>query len=321
MTRKLSVLVLILMGTAFFSPGTIWAAYPEKPITLICVWGPGGANDTIARSTAESMKKYFPQPMVVVNRAGGAGTIGSAEIIAARPDGYTIGVSSGGPLTIKPHQMKLPYKTPDDYAPIALIGYQAEVLSVSAEAPFRTLQELVQYAKGNPGKLRVATTGAGGLADLIVEQLKFLAQIDVSDVPSKSGGEQIALLLGKHVDAIVTTTLEILPQFQAGKVHTLALADQKRTPMLPETLTFKEGGYEITLLAFSCLIGPKGLGSEIVAKLQEGCSKVCRDGSFIKQMEAQGFTVLYEGPEDLKKRLWKDYNLNKTLLEQMEKKK
>jgi tripartite-type tricarboxylate transporter receptor subunit TctC len=259
--------------------------------------------------------------MAVVNRAGGAGTIGTAEIVNARPDGYTIGVSSGGPLTIKPHQMKLPYKTPDDYTSIALIGYQAEVLSVSVDTPFKTLKDLVEYAKANPGKLRVATTGAGGLADLILEQLKFLAQIDMSDVPSKSGGEQIALLLGKHVDAIVTTTLEILPQVQAGKVRSLALADEKRSPMLPEVPTFKESGYDITLLAFSCLIGPKGLSVEVISRLQEGCAKVCKDVNFIKQMENQGFTVLYESTEDLKKRLWKDYNLNKKLLEHMEGKK
>lgn len=216
---------------------------------------------------------------------------------------------------------RVQHKTPDDYTSIALIGYQAEVLSVNVDTPFRTLKDLVEYAKANPGKLRVATTGAGGLADLILEQLKFLAQIDLSDVPSKSGGEQIALLLGKHVDAIVTTTLEILPQVQAGKVRSLALADEKRSPMLPEAPTFKESGYDITLLAFSCLIGPKGLAVEVISKLQEGCARVCKDVNFIKQMENQGFTVLYESTDDLKKRLRKDYNLNKKLLEHMEGKK
>jgi tripartite-type tricarboxylate transporter receptor subunit TctC len=123
------------------------------------------------------------------------------------------------------------------------------------------------------------------------------------------------------VDAIVTTTLEILPQVQAGKVRSLALADEKRSPMLPEVPTFKESGYDITLLAFSCLIGPKGLSVEVISRLQEGCAKVCKDVNFIKQMENQGFTVLYESTEDLKKRLWKDYNLNKKLLEHMEGKK
>jgi tripartite-type tricarboxylate transporter receptor subunit TctC len=305
----------------FLYPGFALAAYPEKPVTLICVWGAGGANDLIAREIAETMKKYFPKPLAVVNRPGGAGTIGTAEIATARPDGYTIGTTTMSAIAIKPHQMKLPYKTPDDYMPIALVGTQADVLSVLIDGPFKTLKDFIEYAKGNPGKLRVATAGVGHFTDVILEMLRLKAKIDVVDVPTKSGSEQIAMQLGRHVEGNITTVLEALPYIQGGKLRSLALADEKRSPLLPDVPTFRELGYDITLITYTVLIGPKGLPSEVVSKLHEAYKKVSKDPSFIKFMDSQGVTVVYEEGATLKKRLWKDYSANKDIFEPIGEKK
>ncbi len=289
------------------------AAYPEKSVTLICVWGVGGANDLIAREIAEIMKKYFPQPVVVVNRPGGAGTIGMAEAVGARPDGYTICSTTMSSMVIKPHQMKLPYKTPDDYLPIVLVSTQADVLSVLSDGPFKTLKDFLDHAKANPGKLRVATCGIGHFTDIILQMLRMKASVDLADVPAKSGAEQIAMQLGKHVEGIITTVLEALPYVRAGKLRPLALADEKRSPLLLDVPTMKQVGYDITLSTYTALIGPKGLPAEVVSKWQEAFKKVSKDPAFIKFMDGQGVTVLYEDGTQLKNRLWKDYNTNKDL--------
>jgi tripartite-type tricarboxylate transporter receptor subunit TctC len=316
-------LTLILSGilTIFLFTNFAIAVYPEKSVTLICVWGAGGANDSIARKLAETMKKYFPEPVVVVNRPGGAGTVGTAEIVAAKPDGYTIGTTTMSAITIKPHQMSLPYKTPDDYYPIALVGTQAFTLAVNSELPFKTLKDFIEYAKTNPGKVRVNHGGIGHISHLIFEQLKLQAQVDMLDVPFTGGGEQIAALLGKHTEASVLTLYELYPQLQAGKVRILALSDEKRRSLIPDVPTFKELGYDITMTTYTVLIGPKTLPIDVVSKIQEVYRKVSEDSTFLKFMEAQGFTVHYESTKDLKNRLWTDYNTNKNLFERIGEKK
>ena len=314
------LIFLFCAPPVFYPEGMVLAAYPEKPVTLICVWGVGGNNDAIARKIADMMKTYFPKPMVVVNRAGGAGTVGTAEIVSAKPDGYTIGTTTMSPLTIKPHQMALPYRTPDDYIPITLVGNQAISLGVSNDSPFKTLKDLVEYAKTNPSKLRINTGGIGHISHLILEQLKFLAKIDVTDVPFPGGGEQIAAVLGKHTEGALVPMFDLYPQVQAGKIRILAVSDQKRRALCPGVPTFKEIGYDITIITYTLIIGPKGMAKEAVTKIQEAFKKVAADPAFIKFMEEGGFTVQYEETANLRKMLWKDYNDNKNIFERINKK-
>ncbi len=323
MKRNITITLGLVLGltSLMFLPNFVLAAYPEKPVTLICTWGAGGANDLIARKIADTMKTYFPQPIVVVNRPGGAGTIGTAEIVGARPDGYTICSTTMSSLAIKPHQMKLPYKTPDDYTAIALVSTQEDLLTVPIDSPVKTLKDFIEYAKANPGKLRVGTCGVGHFTDLILETLKHMAKIDVQAVPSKSGGEQIALQLGKHVEGIITTVSEALPYIEGGKFRPLVLSDVKRSPLVPNVPTFKELGYDITINTYTVLLGPNGIPQDRLSKFQESYKKVSKDSNFVKFMDGQGFTVTYEDGADLKKRLWKDYNANKDIFERIGEKK
>lgn len=301
----------------FLSPSFALAAYPEKPVTLVAAFGAGGANDVIARTIAETMKKYFPQPVVVVNRGGGGGTIGTTEVATAQPDGYTVGTTNMTSLTIQPHRIKLPYNTPDDYTPIALVGTQPFNLIVTSETPFKTLKDFIEYARANPGRLRVGTYGVGHVTDLILEELKFQAKIDVFDVPAISSGDQLALILGKNVEAATRTLFETLPYLEAGKVRVLAVIDEKRSPVLPGVPTLKELGYDITISTYTVFIGPKGLPADILSKLQEAYKKVSKDPNFLKIMESQGFTVLYEDGPVLRNRLLKDYTANKSILDRL----
>lgn len=312
----LSSFILAIMSI-FFSPNFLRAAYPEKPMTLVCVYPAGGANDVIARHIANIMKKYFPEPVVVMNQAGAVGTVGTAMVASAKPDGYTIGLNTMSPVTIMPHLTKLPYDTPDDYTPIALVGAQQDFLVVHSDLPFNTLKDFIDYAKTNPGKLRLATGGVGHFTQLIVEQLKHQAQIDIVDVPTLAGASQIAVVLGKHVEGTLITPYETMANVEAGKLKALAVADEKRHPKLPRIPTFRELGYDITITTYTLLIGPKGLPSNIVSKIQEAYKKVSGDPEFIKAMDSQGFTIVYEGADELKERLWKDYKLNKGIFERL----
>ena len=312
---------LVLWGFLIISfPRTARAVYPEKPVTLICVWGVGGTNDSVARTIAARMKAYFPKPVAVVNKPGGAGAIGTTEVVRATPDGYTLGSTTMTSLTIEPHRVNPPYKTPDDYTPIALVGFQAFILNVNPDVPFKTVADFIKYAKANPGKLRIGTFGEGHITHLILEQLKYLAQIDLTPVPFKGGGELVAALLGKHVEGAIAGTNDVIPHARAGKLNMLGVFDEKRRNPVMEIPTFKELGYDIAMLTYTMLIGPKNLSEGVVSTFGGAYKKVSEDREFRKFMEENGYTVQYEGSEDLKKRLWKDYRENKGIFERIGKK-
>lgn len=316
LVRNLSfIVVLICIVSLFYN--FAWAAYPEKPVTLICVWGTGGANDAIARNLAKHMGKYFPQPVVVVNKPGGAGTIGMAEIVSSKPDGYTIGSTTMSSLTIVPHNVKLPYNTPEDYLPIALVGTQTYAMVCNSEMPYKTFKEFIKYAKANPGKVRVATGGIGHISHLLLEQLKIQAKIDLTDVPFKGGGEVIAAILGKHVETCPLSIHEMLPHYRAGKVSILGVFDEKRRPPIAEIPTIRELGYDVAMLTYTLLVGPKDLPADIASKIREAYKKVSEDPEFIKFLESVGMAIQYEGTEDLRKRLRRDYEINKGVFERL----
>jgi len=300
----------LIAGFNFFPPTASLAAYPEKSVTFFCGFPAGGAMDMTARALTEAAKKYFPKPMAVVNRPGAAGTIGAAEIIQAKPDGYTIGITAVAVLTLQPHRTKLPYGSPEDYTPIIKLVNLPVCLSVRSNAPWKNIQEFIAYAQANPGKVRVGHPGIGTIPHLDVEQLKGMAKIDLTTVPFAGGAESVPALLGGHVEAISQHPGEVLAQVQAGKLRVLAVCEEKRNPLFPDAPTFKEIGYDITMGVYYLVIGPKDLSSQIVSILHDALKKAMEDPIFKKPMEAKGFDISYEGPQDLKKRLMQDFERN-----------
>jgi len=284
-------------------------------VTFICGFPAGGAMDMTARAITEAVKKFFPKSMVVVNRPGAAGTIGAAEIIQAKPDGYTIGISAVAVLTIQPHRTKLPYGSPEDYTPIIKLANLPICFAVKSDAPWKAMQEVIDYAKANPGKLRVGHPGIGTILHLDLEQLKVMAKVDLTAVPFAGGAESVPALIGGHVEALSVHHGEILPQVKAGKAKVLATFEEKRNPLFPDAPTFREIGYDITMGVYYLVIGPKGLSSQIVSMLHDSLKKAMEDPIFPTAMEARGFEVSYEGPQDIKKRLMRDYESNAKLVE------
>ena len=315
--RLVFLLSIVIAGMGLFSPNAIRAAYPEKPVTFLCGFAAGGGTDMTARAITVAVKKYFPKPMVVVNRPGAAGTIAAAEIIQAKPDGYTIGISPVAPLTIQPHRTKLPYGSPEDYLPIIKLVNMPISLAVKSTAPWKTIQEFIAYAKANPGKVRVGHSGIGSINHLDVELLKGMAAIDLTAIPFTGGGESVPALLGGHVEAVSTPHGEFLPHVQAGKVRVLGVFEEQRNPIFPAVPTFKESGYDITMGIYALVIGPVGLSPQIVSILHDAFKKAMEEPVFIEAMKPRGFDVSYEGPEDLKRRLNKDYEQNAKLVDML----
>jgi tripartite-type tricarboxylate transporter receptor subunit TctC len=296
-------------------PSGTFAEYPEKPVTFICPWPAGGATDTASRTLAQAAKKYFPKPFVVVNRGGGAGTIGTTEIIHSKPDGYTVGISAGKALTFQPHRTKLPYGHPDDYTPIVLLIKTPLCLAVKASEPWKDIKDFVAHAKANPGKVRIGHSGTGQTDHLNAEMVKMKAGIDVAIVPFPGSVENLTALLGGHIEAMSAFDGVVLPHIKAGKVRALGVFEENRNPNFPNVQTFREAGYDITMSTYYPIIGPKGLPQNIVSKLNEVFKKSMEDPLFVRAMEANSYPVVYEGPEDLKKRLVDDYKLNAKLVE------
>lgn len=309
-------LIFVIMEV-FLYPNFAPAAYPEKPVTLIVGFSAGGATDIVARKVTESMKKYFPQPIVVVNRPGAGGALATAETIQARPDGYTIALSTMSSLTIEPHRITLPYNTPDSYTPIVMVHSSAFYLLVKVDAVWNTLRDFLEYARANPGKVRVAHSGVGHISHLILEELKNQAKIALIPVPFPGGPEGVAAVLGRHAEGVLLTAEGALPQVQGKKLKLLAVCDENRNPVFPETPTLRESGYDITMTTYGVILGPKGLPVDVVSKLQEAYKKVSRDPDFLEYFTKAGVSIHYEDSEGIAKRLWKDYNLMGKLLENL----
>jgi tripartite-type tricarboxylate transporter receptor subunit TctC len=299
------VVAATLVLAAAVSPAI--ADYPERPVNLICVFPPGGAMDTVARGLSEAMKKTFPQPVAVVNRPGAAGTIGNAEVVQAKPDGYTLGISAVAVLTVQPHRTELPYKGPDTYAPIAKLVNLAIVLAVKQDAPWKTAQEFLAAAKQAPGKIRVSTPGLGTILHLVLEDLKGRTALDLTHVPFRGNGEAIPALLGGHVEASIVHPGEIVPHVQAGKARVLMVFEPARDPLFPESPTAKELGHDITLGVYYLLIGPKGTPPSVIEKVSSAAKKAVEDPAFVTMAKARGFQVDHKGPEDVTKELWDSY--------------
>lgn len=317
MNRKkywgLCVITVVICG--FLMPNLSIADYPEKAVTFICPWPSGGSTDVTARTLTEITKKHFPKPMVVMNRQGAAGTIGTAEVIQSKPDGYTVGLSAGMALTLQPHRTKLPYGPPSDYTPIIRLINLPLLLTVKKEAPWKNVTELIDYAKRNPGKIRIGHTGIGQTDYLLAALLKKESGADMPLVPFPGSVENVSALLGGHIEVMSTYPGVVLPQINAGKLRALGVFEEKRNPRFPDAATLRESGYDLVMGVYYLVIGPKNLPSKVVDMLHQAFKKSIEDPVFIQAMENNVYTVAYEGPQDLKNRLIRDYEKNAKLVD------
>ena len=264
MHRALPVLLL-----AFAASVAAAQSYPSKPIHLIVPFPPGGPTDIVGRLVSQKLSEGLGQPVVVDNRAGAGGTVGSTAAAKAPGDGYTLLYGSTSTLAIAPALYRnLSYDPRTAFAPISLVSRGAIIAAVNAEVPARTLQEFIALAKKTPGKLSYSSAGSGTPPHLAAELFKTVAGVDLLHVPYKGGAPAISDLVGGQVQAIFEGQVVLLPHIKSGKVRALAITGQKRDPALPDVPTFAEAGlpsYDVYF--WSGLVAPAGTPNDIVARL------------------------------------------------------
>jgi len=236
--------------------------WPAKPVRFIVPFPPGGATDVAARSVSDRLSQALGQQFLVENRAGAAGAIGTHEVARAAPDGYTILFAADPVVTLHLVVKNVPYEVLRDFVPVTQVTTQPIALAVHASLPVANVQELVAYAKANPGKLSFAHSGTGSGQHMSGELLKKIAGIDMVHIPYKGGGPAVQDLVGGQVPVAVLGSTPLIPHHRSGRVKILAFTSKERFPTLPEIPTLHESGF------------PRGTSAEVVERLYAETRKV-----------------------------------------------
>ncbi len=307
MSRILMAVILTLAVGA--SPSVAGAGYPERPVTMLVGMAPGAANDLLARTLAESLKMHFPQPVFVVNKTGGAGSIATAELIQAKPDGYTLLMLYAPAITIAPHtNPNLPYKGPGEIQMISGAALAPFLIASRSNAPWKTMKDMMDYAKKNPGKVRVGHPGIGSMGQLCFEELMQTARIEITLVPFPGAAPAVTAVLGGHVDLVLTNPTPILGHLRAGTIINLAVFDEKRVDEYPNVPTMRELGYtEKGHSTHYLVVAPKGLPKEIVQTLYTAFNRALKSEAFQKFAKENGMAVDYRGPEETARQIESDW--------------
>ena len=272
--------------------------FPNKPIRLIVPFPAGGPNDIIARVIGQRMSELTRQPVLIDNRGGQAGVLGTDAIAKANPDGYTIGIVSASALAISPTMEKVPYEVAKDFAPVTLVVTVPEMLVVAANVPAKNMTELVALAKAQPGQLNFASAGVGGLPHLAGELFKLTAKIDIVHVPYRGAAPAINDLLGQQVQMTFLDLPVLLPHIKAGTLHPIALGARARVPTAPEVPTTAEVGMPDLLIEnWYGMIAPAKTPEAVVAALNRIANEAMADPLVNQKLADQGLTLAGDSPE------------------------
>ncbi|MCD0504039.1 Bug family tripartite tricarboxylate transporter substrate binding protein [Bordetella petrii] len=276
----------LLAGTA--APAA--AAYPDRPVTLVVPFPPGGPTDAMARRLADGLKNQLGQTVVVENRGGAGGNIGAEYVASAKPDGYTILFGTSGPLAINVSLYKnQQYDPRKSFAPIIRIGHLPNILVVHPSVPVKNVQELIAYAKQNPDKLSYASSGNGASSHLAGILFNKLAGTNILHVPYKGTGPALNDLLGGQVSMSFTDILTALPHVQAGTLRPIGLASAERSDALPDLPTIAEqglAGYDVSV--FFGIVAPRGTPDDVVQKLNQAFTATLADPGIKQALHKQG---------------------------------
>jgi tripartite-type tricarboxylate transporter receptor subunit TctC len=290
------------------------AQYPERSVTVLAGYPPGGLVDVVTRQLVEGMKSRFPKGMVVVNRPGAAGALAVAEVVRAQPDGYTIALTPGSALVIAPQTSQLAYKTPDDYETLANVVSYYPLIAVRTESPYRSAQELIADAKANPGKIRVGSPGEGTSSHLCLEELMVETGTKMIHVPFQGWGQSSPALLGGHIEAVVAQPGELKPQVDGKRMRGLIAFHPQRHPSFPDVPTAKELGWNVTNGIWYLLVAPKGTPAPVLQYLQEASKAVIESPEFARAMASRAVDVDYRPGAVIKADVWREYKAHTELL-------
>ncbi len=300
--------ITTVLAFAAVASGQALAAYPERPITFIVPWGAGGGTDATARILGALLEKELKQPVNVVNRTGGSGVVGHSAIAEGKPDGYTIGM-----ITVEigmMHWQGLTKLNGTSYTPIALVNTDPPGVQVKADSPYKTLADLVDAIRKNPGKLKASGTGQGGIWHVALAGMLRDLKIDNSAVPwvpSNGAGPAMNDLAAGGVDIVTCSVPEGRALIDAGKARSLAIMAPERTALYPNLPTVKEAiGSDWTVAAWRGIAAPKGLPKDMQTTLMNAIKKAHDSKDFRDFMAQRGFGVTWAGPEQFATHMAKD---------------
>jgi tripartite-type tricarboxylate transporter receptor subunit TctC len=291
------VLLAIACATLVFP--TIAQAWPDKPIRFLMSAPAGSSIDVLGRTIGDKLKDRLGQPVIVENKPAAGGTVATSEVAKAAPDGYTLLLAFNGPLSIAPLLQKVPYDVHKDLVPVIITSSQPNVLAVTSQLPVRTVQELVAYARANPGKLNFASVGNGSSSHLNAELLESVAGIDIVHIPFNGSPPAVTATIQNETQMIFAVMQPLQPQIQAGKLRALAVTSARRFPLLPELPTIAESGYPgFEALAWNGVLVPTGTPKAVVQRLNSEINAVLKDPDVVQKMHAAGFDLVGGTPED-----------------------
>jgi tripartite-type tricarboxylate transporter receptor subunit TctC len=278
--------------------GTVYA-WPDKPVTLLVPFPPGGSTDLIARTLAPKLQEKLGGNFIIDNKAGATGTIGAGLVARAAPDGHTLLVSSLGPYVIAPHLLaKVPYDALKDFEYISVAVQAPNVLVVPSSSPHKSMTDVLAYQKANPDKMTFASSGNGSSDHLTAELYWLQTGTTGIHVPYKGGGPVMSDLLGAQVDSSFMNINTAMPQIIAGKLRALSITSAKRSPLLPQVPTFEELGIkEANVTSWQAVAAPRGLPADIKTRLHAAIVSALNDPQVKPKLLELGFEIVANTPE------------------------
>ena len=289
--------------------------YPARPIRLICPWPASGSSDIVLRALADSAGKVLGQSVIVDNKPGASGMLGPNELLKAAPDGYTLSQMTIGVARL-PHMQKMQFDPLRDFTYIAcLTGYTFGIV-VRSDSPFKTVQDLVQYAKANPGKFTYGSTGNGTTPHLAVEEFASKAGVALTHVPFKGSADGLQALLGGHINAHSDAT-GWAPHVESGALRLLATYGSQRTKRWPQVPTLNELGYDTVSDSPFGIGGPRGMDPKVVRKLQDAFKKTLSDPAVLASFDKYDQPVIYMDSEQYTQFILASYVKEKRVIERL----
>ena len=290
--------ILLTCALAISATALAQQGYPEKPIRMIVISAPGGTTDLLSRAVGKALTESMGQTIVLDNRPGGGGIIASEMLVHAPPDGYTILMSNTSHSVLPSLHAKLPYDPIRDFAPVSLVALTHSLLLVNPSLPVKSVRELIELAKAQPGKLNYASGTTGASAHFGAELLKLMAHVNIVQVPYKGTGAQLTALIAGEVQMSFVTMPSALPHVQAGRLRAIAIGSPKRSPTLPDLPTVAETLPGFDIGAWNGILAPARTPRTIVMRLNAELVKMVQNPETRERAASQGSDLVADSPEE-----------------------
>lgn len=313
-TVRRAIIVLAAMPALTFGA----ESYPTQPIKLVLGYAAGGSADVVARLFGQRLSDELGETVVVENRGGASGTIGAQAVINAKPDGYTLHFVASPTVTLTPAVQKVSFDPLKDFTPIAPIVDYVSVLTVDEESNFKSLDDIIDAAKKNPGSITFGSSGVGSASHLAGEMLAEKAGVTFTHVPYKGNAPAITDLMAGRISFVFDLTTTAQANVNSGKLRALAVTSAERNPIFPEVPTMVESGFEdFAYSAWFGLLGPANMPDSIVQKISDTTEKIVRDPEFSERMKKSGYLLSYSTPKELGQRIQRESEMFTSLVNRL----